>query len=335
MSAPHLTWLAAALAAVALSGTAHSASFDFGRALDTAKGVAAATKDVDEKDEIEIGRELAGRILGVQPLVDDPELQAYVNRVGRWIASHSERPDLPWRFGVIDHGLVNAFALPGGFVLITRGLYEILDNEAQLAGVLGHEIAHVVRRHHVTLMQQGKGIALIAKLAQSQAGNKGAIVRELIGQGATMITRSLDRGAENEADQMGVVLAARAGYSPYGLVEVLHKLAVRKPDDPGLKILYSTHPTPRDRLTSLGEVLEPRIATLPAGSEPALRQVSADVAPAAEPTRAPAGKKRKPAAARTEPQAQPEPQAPAESAPTTKPRGRGGFGIDPGGIFGR
>jgi predicted Zn-dependent protease len=135
---------------------------------------------------------------------------------------------------------------------------------------------------------------------------------------------------------MGVVLAARAGYSPYGLVEVLHKLAVRKPDDPGLKILYSTHPTPRDRLTSLGEVLEPRIATLPAGSEPALRQVSADVAPAAEPTRAPAGKKRKPAAAaQKESQAQPESQAPAESAPAIQRGRRGGFGIDPGGIFGR
>ena len=318
-----VSWL---VATVMIPSWANGATFDFGRALDTAKGVAAATKDVDEKDEIEIGRELSGRVLGVQPLVNDPELQAYVNHVGRWIASHSERPDLPWRFGVIDHGLVNAFAMPGGFILITRGLYEILDNEAQLAGVLGHEIAHVVRRHHVTLMQQGKGVAIIAKLAQSQAGNKGALVRELIGTGATMITRGLDRSAETEADQMGVVLAARAGYSPYGLVEVLHKLAVRKPDDPGVKILFATHPSPRERLTSLGETLEPRIATLPAGQEPAIRLVSGDVAPAPAPAATPA-RKRKPAAAEAEPQAQP------DSAPTTRPRGRSGFGIDPGAIF--
>ena len=324
-----MTRLAASLlvvaAALAPETAAIAATFDLGIVRD----IAGAARDVDEKDEIEIGRELTGRVLGVQPLVNDPEVQAYVNSVGRWIAAHSERPDLPWRFGVIDHGLVNAFAMPGGYVLITRGLYEILDNEAQLAGVLGHEIAHIVKRHHVAAMQQGKGVAIIAKLAQAKAGNKSAIVKELIGTGATMITRSLDRGAEHEADQLGVVLAARAGYSPYGLVEVLHKLAARKPDDPGLKILFSTHPQPRERLTSLGEALEPRIGKLPAGKEPAIRQVSADVPAASAPAATPArGQRRKPAAA-----AQPEQQP--DSAPATKPRRGSGFGIDPGAIFGR
>jgi predicted Zn-dependent protease len=320
-----MTRLAALLgvvAGLALGTGTQAATFDLGLVRD----FAGAVKDVDEKDEIEIGRELTGRVLGVQPLVNDPELQAYVNSVGRWIASHSERPDLPWRFGVIDHPLVNAFAMPGGYVLITSGLYEILDNEAQLAGVLGHEIGHIVRRHHVSAMQQGKGVALIAKLAQARTGNKSAIVKELIGTGATMITRGLDRSAEDEADQLGVVLAARAGYSPYGLVEVLHKLAARKPDDPGLKILFSTHPQPRERLTSLGEALEPRIAALPAGKEPAIRQVSADVLPASAP--APArGARRKPAAAASETQAQP------DNAPAASPRGGRGVGIDPGGIM--
>lgn len=321
------------------TGSLNAASFDFGRAFDTAKGVAAATKDVDEKDEIEIGRELAGRILGVQPLVNDPELQAYVNRVGRWIAAQSERPDLPWRFGVIDHPVVNAFATPGGFILISRGLYEMLDNEAQLAGVLGHEIAHVVRRHHVSAMQQQGLLAVGAKIIQSEVGKRNAIINRAIGTGATMIARGLDRDLEYEADRLGVVLAARAGYSPYGLVEVLHKLAARKPDDAGLQILFKTHPQPRDRLTSLGEAIEPRIATLPTGREPTIRLVSGDVAPAAAPVATPAGKKRKPAAAaQTETQAQPEPQQP-DSAPTASPRGRGGIGVDPGGvlkgIFGR
>jgi predicted Zn-dependent protease len=345
MRARTVFWLLALAGSLASGGAADAATFDFGRALDTGKGLAGAFKDVDEKDEIEIGRELAGRVLGVQPLVNDPELQAYVNRVGRWIASHSERPDLPWRFGVIDHPLVNAFAMPGGFILVTRGLYEILDNEAQLAGVLGHEIAHVVRRHHVTLMQQGKGIQVFAKLAQSQAGNKAPFVRELIGQGATIVTRGLDRGAETEADQMGVVLAARAGYSPYGLVEVLHKLAARKPDDPGLKILYSTHPSPRDRLTTLGEALEPRVEALPAGQEPPIRLVSGDVAPAPTPARGRAAK-RKPGAVEPRPlvqseqQAQPEqeaqPEQPAQQPGSAPSRRRGPFGIDiPGGLFGK
>jgi predicted Zn-dependent protease len=327
MKPSHLTfWLVAGLASF-IAGSAHAASFDFGRAFDAAKGVAAATKDVDEKDEIEIGRELAGRILGVQPLVNDPELQAYVNRVGRWIAAQSERPDLPWRFGVIDHGLVNAFATPGGFVLITRGLYEILDNEAQLAGVLGHEIAHVVRRHHVSAMQQQNLLAVGAKIAQSEVGKRNAIINKAIGTGATWIARGLDRESEYEADRIGVVLAARAGYSPYGLVEVLHKLAARKPDDAGLKILFKTHPQPRERLTSLGEALEPRIEALPAGREPAIRLVSGDVAPAPE-TAATPGRKRKPAAADCCAEGQPEAQP--DSAPTRKPRRRrGGAGTDP------
>ena len=321
---PIISWLVAALV---IPSWANAATFDFGRALDTAKGVAAATKDVDEKDEIEIGRELAGRILGVQPLVNDPELQTYVNRVGRWIAAQSERPDLPWHFGVIDHPVVNAFATPGGFILITRGLYEILDTEAQLAGVLGHEIAHVVQRHHVAAMQQQNLLAVGAKVAQSEIGKRNAIINRAIGTGATMIARGLDKEAEYEADRLGVVLAARAGYSPYGLVEVLHKLAARKSDDAGLKILFKTHPGPRDRLASLGESIEPRIATLPAGQEPAIRLVSGDVAPTPTPAAAPTRKRKPAAAAEAEPQAQP------DSAPTTRPRGRSGFGIDPGAIF--
>jgi predicted Zn-dependent protease len=334
MKPSHFAFWAVTALAPFIQVPAGAASFDFGRAFDAAKGVAAATKDVDEKDEIEIGRELAGRILGVQPLVNDPELQAYVNRVGRWIAAQSERPDLPWRFGVIDHPVVNAFATPGGFVLISRGLYEILDTEAQLAGVLGHEIGHIVRRHHITVMQQQGLLAVGAKIFQAEVGKKNAIVNRAIGTGATLIARGLDKEAEYEADRLGVILAARAGYSPYGLVEVLHKLAARKPDEAGLKILFKTHPQPRDRLTSLGEALEPRIAALPAGQEPAIRQVSADVAPAPAP--APArGAKRKPASADCCAAAQPAQQAQPESAPTTRPGRRGGFGIDPAAIFGK
>jgi predicted Zn-dependent protease len=326
MTARMTCWYIAVVAGLTLGSGAGAATFDLGTAFDAVKGVAAATKEVEEKDEIEIGRELAGRILGVQPLVNDPELQAYVNRVGRWIAAQSERPDLPWRFGVIDHPLVNAFATPGGFVLITRGLYEILDTEAQLAGVLGHEIGHIVRRHHITVMQQTAGVAVFAKLAQARAGNKSAIVKNLIGTGATIIARGLDKEAEYEADQLGAILAARAGYSPYGLVEVLQKLAARSRDDGSLTLLFKTHPQPRERISSLGEALEPRVATLPAGKEPAIRQVSADVLPAPAAATKPAGEGTR--ALQQE-----------NSAPTVKSGSRGGIGVDPGsvlkGIFGR
>ena len=146
-------WIAA-LGFAAVSGLAAAASIDLGRVFGAGKDLATAASGLDENDEIAVGREVAGRTLGAAPLVADAALQSYVNRVGRWVASQTERPDLPWHFGVIDSPAINAFAAPGGTVLVTRGLYEILDSEAQLAGVLGHEIGHIVRRHHITVMQK-------------------------------------------------------------------------------------------------------------------------------------------------------------------------------------
>ena len=133
-------WTTAALLA-ALCGPAGAASIDLGRIFDVGRDLRTATTSLDEPEEIAVGREVAGRTLGAAPLVADPELQAYVNRVGRWIAMQTERPDLPWHFGVLDTASVNAFAAPGGYVLVTRGLYEMLDSESQLAGVLGGGVA--------------------------------------------------------------------------------------------------------------------------------------------------------------------------------------------------
>jgi beta-barrel assembly-enhancing protease len=319
-----MSWRASILAAAlaAAGGLAAAASFDIGRILGAGKDLATAASGMDEQEEIAVGREVAGRMLGAAPLVADPALQAYVNRVGRWVASQTERPDLPWHFGVIDSPAINAFAAPGGYVLITRGLYEILDGEAQLAGVLGHEIGHIVQRHHVTVMQKSAAISAGAQLAQTR--DRSAIVANLIGTGAEVFARGLDKSAEFEADRMGVVLAARAGYSPYGLVEVLHKLSARGSEDASLALLFKTHPHPGERLSEIGQALAPRAGGLPAGREPAIQAVSADAAPPAA--------RRAPAAAEAASTLQPS-EAPA------KPAGKGGIGVDPGqllrGILGR
>ena len=305
----------ACFAMALVTGQAAAATIDLGRLFGAGKDLATAASGMDEKEEIAVGREVAGRMLGAAPLVADPELQAYVNRVGRWIAAQTERPDLPWHFGVIESPAINAFAAPGGYVLVTRGLYEILDSEAQLAGVLGHEIGHVVQRHHITVMQKSAAISAGAQLAQAR--DRSQLVGNLIGTGAEIFARGLDKSAEFEADQIGVVLAARAGYSPYGLVEVLHKLSARGAEDASLSLLFKTHPHPGERLTEIGQTLAPRVADLPAGQEPALRAVNPDALPAAAAPAAPAD------AARAS-QNEPAPAAPA---------GRGGFGIDPGGLL--
>jgi predicted Zn-dependent protease len=271
-------WIIMALAA-SVSGLAVAASIDLGRLFDVGRDLRTAATDLAEPEEVAVGREVAGRTLGAAPLVADPELQAYVNRVGRWIAMQSERPDLPWHFGVLDTASVNAFAAPGGYVLITRGLYEMLSSEAQLAGVLAHEIGHIVQRHHVKVMQQS---ALVSAGARAvQRSDRSVLVNNLIGTGAEVMARGLDKDAEFEADRIGVVLAARAGYSPYGLVEVLHLLAARTADDASLALLFKTHPAPGERLTQLGDALAPRVAALPAGKEPAIRPVDPRTPPPA------------------------------------------------------
>lgn len=319
------SWLVAAVMAAA-SGHAGAASLDLGRIFSAGKDLTTAAAGIDEKEEIAVGREIAGRTLGAAHLVPDPALQSYVNRVGRWVAAQTERPDLPWHFGVIDTASINAFAAPGGYVLITRGLYEILDSEAQLAGVLGHEIGHIVRRHHITVMQKSAAISAGANLAQARGSS--LLASNLIGTGAEVLARGLDKSAEFEADQIGIVLAARAGYNPYGLVEVLHKLAARGAEDASLSLLFKTHPQPAERLRELGDALAPRVGALPQGIDPEIRQVGADVPPppvAGKPVAVEGAR-----ALQQEGAAQP---------PATVPAGKGGIGIDPGsvlrGIFGR
>ncbi len=207
---------------------------------------------VSEKDEIRVGKQVTANMLGVAPLVSDDGLQRYVNTVGRWVASQSERPDLPWHFGVIESADVNAFAGPGGYVLVTRGLYARLSNESELAGVLAHEVAHVVKRHHIDLMRKALLIAEGGRLLEKKLSeDKNALVRNLVGNGAEMFARRLDQDAEFEADRMAVVLATRAGYDPYGLPGVLQKIGGIARMDDRVALLFKTHPLPDARLRKL------------------------------------------------------------------------------------
>ncbi len=217
---------------------------------------------VSDNDEIRVGRQVASNLLGVAPLVDNDGLQKYVNSVGRWVASQSERPDLPWTFGVIESADVNAFAGPGGYILVTRGLYASLSDESELAGVLAHEIAHVIKRHHIEIMRKGMLIAEGSKaLEKKLADDKDQLVKNLVGNGAEMFARRLDQDAEHEADRMGVVLATRAGYDPYGLPAVLQKIGSVSKTDDRVALLFKTHPSPESRLqklhTAMGDKLLP------------------------------------------------------------------------------
>lgn len=210
-------------------------------------------------EEIQIGREITGNLLGAAPLVNDAALQKYVNQVGRWVANQSERGNLPWHFGVIESEDINAFAAPGGYVVITKGLYRKLENEAQLAGVLAHEIAHVTKSHHLKILQKSQLLDLGADLLGKQLGKNNQIIQKVIGSGAEICARSLDKNAEFEADRMGVTLTTRAGYEPYGLPEVLQTIGQTNKNDNSVALLFKTHPHPDDRLLKLDEAIGSRL----------------------------------------------------------------------------
>lgn len=232
-------------------------NLDINKLVDTAKNVSRATTEIGEQEEIDIGRDLAARLLGAAPLVANEGLQRYVNHVGRWLSSQTERPDLPWQFGVLDAPQLNAFATPGGNVFITRGLLERMKSEAELAGVLAHEIAHVLRKHHLKAIQKGAQTALAGEaLSQALARRDGANREKLIALGSEVFTRGLDKSDELEADRLGVAIAARGGYDAYGLPAVLQALQAMNPQDSGLALMFKTHPAPAERLDAM-EKLQP------------------------------------------------------------------------------
>ena len=246
-------------------------SIDINKMVDTVKNVGKAVKEIDEPEEISIGRDVASRLLGAAPLVPDARLQRYVNHVGRWLAAQTERPDLPWQFGVLDSPNVNAFAVPGGTIFITRGLLGQMRNEAELAGVLGHEIVHVLKKHHLKAIQKGAQTSLAGDAMSAALRDRAGPARDkLISFGTEMYGRGLDKSDELEADRLGVVIAARAGYDAYGLPAVLQTLQAMSAQDSALALMFKTHPAPGERLDALGEKMQP---TLDAYSrQPQLRE---------------------------------------------------------------
>lgn len=249
--------LAAALLGLAATALAFDLrSLDIGRIANIATKTAQATASIPEPKEIELGRGVAARMLGASPLVADEEVQRYVNRVGRWLSLHTERPDLPWSFGVLDTGTVGAFAAPGGYIFVTRGLMLMLESEAELAGVLAHEIGHVIQRHHLEAIRKQAMAGLATDLVGLAVSQQGFDLQPFIDTGVQLYARGLDRDDEFAADRLGVVIAARAGYEPYGLPRVLLALHEANPGDENLALLFSTHPPTVDRLAQLEQSMQ-------------------------------------------------------------------------------
>lgn len=291
-----------------------------------AESAQTATKTYTEPEEIQLGEDLAQGLLGAAPLLPNPGVQRYVNQVGRWLAAQTERPNLPWRFGVLDNEHVNAFAAPGGQILMTSGLLNRLNSESELAGVLAHEIAHVLQKHQLNAITAsgwaglGKGVTQIAgerALSKTGAGTQMA-ARALGGPEAAanlivdgFFARPLDRSMEYEADRIGVIIAARAGYDPYGFISVLQMMESLAKDSPFFALLSKTHPSATDRIAELEKIA----ATLDRyqNGDQGAQRFAAALGRAAPPAARPAAPAQRPAPTRPPAKA---PAAPAKAAPT-------------------
>ena len=214
-------------------------------------------KEISQQEEIKIGEQMISGVFGAAPLVENVTLQQYVNDVGSWVAFQSSRKDLPWHFGVIDSTGINAFAAPGGYIVITSGLFNLIENEAQLAGVLAHEIGHVVGKHHLIALKQSMKQEYWAGLGLKLVGDP-EVLKNLVDTALQLYISGLDRKYEFGADSRAVVLAARAGYDPYALLNVLSTIDNINPSEASLAVLLKTHPPIQQRIEDLSEIMQSR-----------------------------------------------------------------------------
>jgi predicted Zn-dependent protease len=208
---------------------------------------------ISQQQEVQMGQEYAQQINAQLPIVQDPELNRYVNVLGDSIARLTSRRDLDWHFFIVDSKEVNAFAVPGGFVYVNRGLIERADNMSEVAGVLGHEIGHVVRRHTVKQMEkeQGANIGVTLACVLTSVCNSQVAGAAINIAGGAVFAR-FSRQDEAEADQEGFNNVVRAGISPVGLVTMFQKLlAERKSRPAGVEAWFLTHPLEEDRIVAI------------------------------------------------------------------------------------
>ena len=211
---------------------------------------------ISDSDERKLGEEVSAKLRQDFGVYQDQSVTKYVSLVGDVLAQASSRPQLDWQFIVLDTDGVNAFASPGGIVHITRGLLGLIKNEAELAGVLGHEITHVTAKHTVRAIQKNKVISMTAQEAGGSSGLSQSVLSKLAGAAyKSIVSNAFDRDDEVEADRVGIGLANKAGYAPGALSDVLKRLEERNKSQDQPNGLFASHPLIKDRLTNIASAI--------------------------------------------------------------------------------
>lgn len=227
------------------------------RALLAAALSAAAACAVPEEQEISLGAQAAEEINAQVPLVEDAYVVGYVQRLGQEIAGQTERGDLAWHFHVVDSPQINAFALPGGYVYLNRGLIEATGSVSELAGVLGHEIGHIVQRHSIEQMQKHTGASVgIAILCSVTNACESEIGRAAVQVGGSFVLARYSRRDELEADSEAVVNVMRAGIHPSGVPQLFKRLLEARETAPSeLESWFASHPLEESRINAAMEMI--------------------------------------------------------------------------------
>lgn len=217
---------------------------------------------MSQQQEVELGARSAEQVGAQLPLVRDAAVTQYVTALGRRLAGVTDARGLTWTFTVVDSREVNAFAIPGGWIYINRGLIERTVNESELAGVIAHEIGHVTRRHSVQQLQQATsanvGLTLLCTLTGSC---ESGLSRTAISLGGSALFAKFSRDDEAEADAEAVVTTTNAGISPRGIPAMFRTLLREREDQPGaLEAFFASHPLEAQRIAAT----EAQIATLSA-----------------------------------------------------------------------
>lgn len=215
---------------------------------------AQALQPISEAQEIQIGQAAALEVLNDPQtrVYTDKEVNAYVTRVGQRMAARSERPGLPWQFWVVQDPALNAYALPGGQIFVTTGALKAMKNEAELAGVLGHEIAHVAHKHGLEKLKQ----AMVAQgLLIAALGSSPELLQQAGKIALQLVLNGYGRGAELEADRYGTLYEARESYNPHALADFLQTLTQTSGETPAWLGALSTHPSLAERLETIRQTI--------------------------------------------------------------------------------